>query len=69
MYFWVVERLAVSQQFLDSPQISAVAEQVRGEGVPQGVRVEAGISHQSQGVALDDPLDASSRQTPSSRVE
>src|SRR5262245_37976331 len=46
------------EQFLDGPQVCAVAEQVRGVGMAQGVRVQAGVGGEAHGVLLDDAFDS-----------
>src|SRR3990167_8359574 len=44
---------AVAEQLLDGAQIGAFAQEVRGEGVAQGVRVQVPVGVEEAGVLLD----------------
>ena len=54
----------VTQEFLDDPQVRTPVEQVRGEGVTQGVRVR-----RSRRPAVDDPPDVPCPQAPAPPVQ
>ena len=45
----------MAQQFLNGPKVGAIAQQVRGIGVPQTVRMDGGIAGDHSGVKLHDP--------------
>src|SRR5262245_5201136 len=47
----------MSEQLLDGPQVGAVAQQVGGVGVAEGVRVQGGVGREAHGVLLHDALD------------
>src|ERR1700676_593701 len=54
----------VPQQRLNSAKVGAIGEQVRGEGVPQRVRVQIPVLVYQAHVFFDDAADGASRRAP-----
>lgn len=58
----------VPQQFLDAADVGPAVQEVRGEGVPQGVGTGAGVEGGGLDVFFEQPPDAPSRQSLSKSI-
>ncbi len=61
--------LGVAEEFLDGAEVGAIAEQMGGVGVAEGVGVEAGVAVGEEAVFFDEQLDAAGGETGAAAVD
>src|SRR6185312_3444968 len=59
----------VAEQFLDGPEVCAVAQQVSRVGMPKAVWVDSGIARHQKGVQLDQAADLTIAEPSATRVQ
>ena len=59
----------MAEQFLDRPQVGAALQQMRGEGMPQGVRADAEPRAARRDIAPHEPVDAANGEAPAAIVD